>query len=82
MSTKFNVKGDLVFPVYDESTQKITAAYAEEFSALTSTAGKFTSVTLSGYLAGALSKVSRSLINNNDFDLVSFCYRKDGGGCC
>lgn len=76
MSTKFNVKGDLVFPVYDESTQKITAAYAEEFSALTSTAGKFTSVTLSGYLAGALSKVSRSLINNNDFDLVSFVTTK------
>lgn len=76
MSTKFNVKGDLVFPVYDESTQKITAAYAEEFSALTSTAGKFTSVTLSGYLAGALSKVSRSLINNNDFDLVSFVTAK------
>lgn len=76
LSTKFSVKGDLVFPVYGESTQKITAAYAEEFAALTSSAGKFTSVTLSGYLAGALSKVSKSLINNNDFDLVSFVVNK------
>lgn len=70
------IKGDLVFPVYDESAQKITAAYAEEFSSLTSTAGKFTSITLSGYLAGALSKVSRSLINNNDFNLTSFVINK------
>ena len=76
LATKYTVKGDLVFPVYDESTQKITAAYAEEFSTLTSTAGKFTSITLSGYLAGALSKVSRSLINNNDFDLTSFVINK------
>ena len=76
MATKFTAKGDLVFPVYDESTQKITAAYAEEFSALTSTSGKFTSITLSGYLAGALSKISRSLVNNSDFDLTSFVIDK------
>ena len=76
LATKYMIKGDLVFPVYDESAQKITAAYAEEFSSLTSTAGKFTSITLSGYLAGALSKVSRSLINNNDFNLTSFVINK------
>lgn len=76
MATKYNVKGDLTFPVYDEASQKIQCAYATEFTALTSTSGKFTSVTLSGFLAGALTKVSRSLINNNDFDLVSFVIRK------
>lgn len=76
MATKYNVKGDLTFPVYDEASQKIQCAYATEFTALTSTSGKFTSVSLTGFLAGALTKVSRSLINNNDFDLVSFVIRK------
>lgn len=76
MATKFNLGGDLTFPVYDEETQKVTAAYAEEFKALTSTAGTFTSITLKGYLAGVLSKVSLSLVNNSQFDLVSFVINK------
>ena len=76
MSSKFNVKGDLVFPVYDETTGKVTCAYADEFKALVSSTGKFTSITLGGYLSGALAKVSLSLINNNDFDLVNYVITK------
>lgn len=76
MATKFNVKGTLSFPVYDESAQKVTCAYADEFTALTSTSGKFTNVDLKGYLAGALSKVSESLVNNSDFDLLSYVVNK------
>lgn len=72
MATRYNVGGTLNIPKYDESTQKITMAYAAEFSALTSTAGKTTSISLSGFLAGALSKVSISLVNNSKFDIVSF----------
>ena len=76
MATKYNVKGELVFPVYDESTEAVTVAYANEFSALTSTSGKFTSVSLTGFLAGALTKVSKSLVNNSDFDLVNYVINK------
>ena len=76
MATKYNVKGELVFPVYDESTEAVTVAYANEFSALTSTSGKFTSVSLTGFLAGALTKVSKSLVNNSDFDLVNYVIKK------
>lgn len=76
MATKFQLGGALTFPVYNEETQKVTAAYAEEFKALTSTAGTFTSITLTGYLAGVLSKVSVSLVNNSRFDLVSFVVEK------
>ncbi|EHL20299.1 HK97 family phage major capsid protein [Peptoanaerobacter stomatis] len=76
LSTKFNVNGELVFPVWDESTEKITVAYADEFQALTSTSGKFTSVSLKGFLSGALTKVSRSLINNSDFDLTNYIINK------
>ena len=47
-------------------------AYATEFAELESTSGKFASIELKGFLAGALSKVSKSLINNNDFDIVNF----------
>lgn len=76
MATRYNVKGELVFPVYNETTEAITVAYASEFSGLTSTSGKFTAVSLSGFLAGALTKVSKSLVNNSDFDLVNYVIKK------
>lgn len=71
-STKYNVKGKLELPYYDESTQAITVAWATEFQELESNVGKFTTIELTGYLAGALSLISRSLLNNTDFDLVAF----------
>ena len=71
-STKYNVKGKLELPYYDESTQAITVAWATEFQELESHVGKFTTIELTGYLAGALSLISRSLLNNTDFDLVAF----------
>lgn len=72
-SSKYNVKGTLTIPYYNEESpaDHITVAYADEFSALTSHVGKFTStITLTGFLAGALVKVSRSLINNSQFNIV------------
>lgn len=75
-ATKYNVGGTLNFPVYDEDNGSITMAYAEEFDTLTATSGKFTSVSMTGFLAAALTKVSRSLINNSQFDLFSFVLNK------
>lgn len=71
-STKYNVKGTLELPYYDTDTTTITVAYKDEFSALTSASGTFNSISLTGYLAGALTKISRSLINNSQFDIVAF----------
>lgn len=71
-SAKFNVKGTLNIPYYDTSVSNITVAYASEFSPLASHNGKFTTIELKGFLAGALSKISRSLINNTDFNIVDF----------
>ena len=76
LSTHYDVGGTLTIPSYDESTQKITMAYATEFTALTSSSGKFTSISLGGFLAGALTKISMSLINNSKFDIVSDVIRK------
>lgn len=72
-STKYNVKGTLEIPYYPESdATDITMAYATEFVELESSAGEFTNIQLTGYLAGALTLVSRSLINNSQFDIVGF----------
>lgn len=49
LSTHYDVGGNLTIPSYDESSQKITMAYANEFTALTSSSGKFTSITLGGF---------------------------------
>lgn len=70
-STKYNVKGTLSIPYYDEGTTAITVAYQTEFSPLASNVGAFTTIDLTGYLAGALALVSRSLINNVQFDIVA-----------
>lgn len=72
-SSKYNVKGTLTIPYYDEASPNdaITVAYATEFSSLASHVGEFTStISLTGFLAGALVKVSRSLINNSQFNIV------------
>lgn len=71
-SQKFNVKGKLDVPYYPADSQKIAVAYQNEFSPLASSSGSFATVELGGFLAGALTKVSRSLINNVNFDIVGF----------
>ena len=70
-ATRYNVGGTISIPYYDESAGSITVAYATEFQALTSTSGKYSSIDLSGFLAGALTLVSKSLVNNSDFDIVA-----------
>ena len=72
LATKYNVGGTLSIPYYDEEDGNITMAYATEFSELESTSGKFKSIELKGFLAGALSKISKSLINNSKFAIVPF----------
>lgn len=71
-STKYNVKGKLVVPFYDEGTTAITVAYAKEFEELTSHVGSFDKIELDGFLAGTLTLISHSLINNQNFPLVDF----------
>lgn len=71
-SSHYNIKGKLELPYYDVSTQTITVAWATEFEELNSSVGKLRSISLSGYLAGALTLISRSLINNSQFDIVAF----------
>ena len=70
---RYNVKGTLSIPYYDETTQgDITMAYASEFTTGLSTSGKFASISLTGFLGRAICDVSKSLINNSQFDIVNF----------
>lgn len=70
-SSKYNIKGTLTIPYYDESETAINVGYQTEFTQIASSVGQFTSnVTLTGFLAGALAKVSRSLIHNSQFNIV------------
>lgn len=71
-SNKYNVKGNLLIPYYDTSSSNITVGYATEFTPLTSSSGQFKTIELGGFLAGALTKISRSLINNTDFNIVDY----------
>lgn len=71
-STKYNVKGKLVVPYYDETSNAITVAYAKEFTELESNVGSFDKIELDGFLAGTLTLISRSLINNAQFNIVDF----------
>lgn len=73
LTTKFNVKGKLQFPVAKGS---ITTGYQTEFTDIASSAVSFENVELDGFLIGALSKVSVSLINNAQFDIVGYVVNK------
>lgn len=73
---RYNVKGTLQIPYYDETTKDIKMEYCDEFTDGESSTGKFASVTLTGYLARAITDVSKSLINNSQFNIVDFVIRR------
>lgn len=73
-ATMYHVKGTLKVPVWGKAntTHGIKVGYQEEFDELTADSGKFTSIDLTGYLAGALTLIGRSVANNAQVDVVSF----------
>lgn len=75
-ATKYDMKGEAIIPVEDESSDTVTVAFQKEFDELTSHANKFTTISLTGYLYGALTKISKSLLNNSDFNLTNWVIKK------
>lgn len=73
-ATIYNVKGTLKVPVWGKAntTHDIAVGYQTEFTDITADAGKFTSIDLGGYLAGALVLIGRSVENNGAFSVVDF----------
>lgn len=77
-SNRFNVKGNLTIPYYDESSHAITVAFQTEGTAPDASQGDFTSISLGGFLAGALCKIGKDLIANAQFDVVQFVVNEMG----
>ena len=75
-ATRYDAKGTLAVPKYDDTTDDVTVDYADEFDELVSHSGKFNTVELTGFLIGALTKISKSLLNNNDFNLTDYVVNK------
>lgn len=71
LATVYNVKGDLIIPIYDEASEA-TADYIDEFNEITEKTGELKSINLTSHIVSVLSLVSNKLINNTDFDIVSF----------
>ena len=76
-STVFNVVGDLDFPAFDSNS--IVTSYVADLQELTAQNGNFTSRKLQNFIAGSLVTISRSLMNRQDFDLVSFIVNQMSG---
>lgn len=75
-ASKYDGKGTLAIPKYDDTTDDVTVGYATEFDELVSHSGKFATVELTGFLIGALTKISKSLLNNSDFNLTQYVINK------
>lgn len=73
---RYNIGGNLVLPKYDKENSSIVMEYANEGTTAESGKVKISSITLTGYLARCLAKISRSLINNTKFDIVGFVEAK------
>lgn len=76
LSTKYPIGGTISIPKEDESSDAITVAYATEFTDLTSHSSKTGSIELTGFLYGALTKISKSLLRNSDFKLTDYVVTK------
>ena len=73
-ATKYQMAGTLAIPYYTENdTDYINVAFqGAEFTKLSANSGKFTTINLGDYVAGALTLISRQMINNVTFDLVGY----------
>ena len=76
LATKYHIAGTVNVPKEDNNSDTITVAYATEFTELESHSNKFATIELTGYLYGALTKISKSLLRNSDFDLTNWVVAK------
>ena len=70
---RYDVKGTLEIPFYPASSDHVIAAgYKDEMAVIEASSGDFGTIELEGFLAGALAKISKKLINNTDIDVIPF----------
>ena len=76
LATHYDIPGTVNIPTEDTSTDSVTVGYATEFTDLTSHSNKFGTIELTGFLYGALTKISRSLLKNSNFKLTNWVINK------
>ena len=76
MAEHFNVKGNLSLPAEDDTNTNLTMTYADEFTDAESGKVTFKAINLGEYLGRCLCKISKSLINNSQFDIVTYVVDK------
>lgn len=76
LADRYNIRGTIVLPKYDAENSSIAMTYASEGTQAESGKAVMTSIELKGYLGRCLAKISKSLINNSEFDIVSFVIAK------
>ncbi len=76
LATHYNIPGTATIPTEDASADSITVAFTTEFTDLTSHSNKFSTIELTGYLYGALTKISKSLLKNSNFNLTNWVIAK------
>lgn len=72
MATTYNVSGDLVLPYYDDEAATIEAQYVDELEEPKEGDGNFKTITLRNNIISALTKISKSLVNRTDLEIVQF----------
>ena len=73
---RYVLGGKLVLPKYDRENSSIVMTYANEGTTADSGKVKLSQVELNGFLGRCLAKISNSLINNTNFDVVGFVEAK------
>lgn len=73
---RYNITGNLTLPKYDKDNSSIAMTYANEGTQAESGKVVISQITLTGYLSRCLAKISKSLINNTNFDIVGFVEAK------
>ena len=76
MADRYNITGTLILPKYDAQNSSIVMKYADEGTTAESGKVVINQITLNGFLARCLAKISKSLINNSNFDIVGFVEAK------
>lgn len=72
MADRYDIKGQLNIPYYDDSEHDVDWEYHDEATDLEAKSGTFKAVTLTGFLGGSLVKVPKSLLNGTDLAIMNF----------
>ena len=76
MADRYDLRGQVNLPYYDDSESDVDWEYHDEATDLEAKSGKFKAITLTGFLGGSLIKVPKSLLNGTDLAIMDFLVKR------